>query len=67
MEPTLRSRISTMNLSSSPRMHLKLAVRGHRPESSISYNDLYSAISTLSLHPFGTIMIPPVLIVAKAR
>ncbi|KAB5549524.1 hypothetical protein GE09DRAFT_1126765 [Coniochaeta sp. 2T2.1] len=33
------------------------------PNPPISYSDLYTAISTLSVHPFRTITIPPVLIV----
>ena len=33
------------------------------PNPPISYSDLYRAISTLSVHPFRTITLPPVLIV----
>ena len=33
------------------------------PNPPISYRDLYNAISTLSVHPFRTITLPPVLIV----
>ncbi|KAM5356454.1 hypothetical protein ACJ41O_003100 [Fusarium nematophilum] len=32
------------------------------PNPPISYSDLYTAISTLSVHPFRTVVLPPVLI-----
>ena len=37
------------------------------PNPPISYGDLYKAVSTLSVHPFRTIVIPPVLILVLSH